>query len=48
MAVSEDNQQVSITLPRKLVKQIEAEAKKENRSRSQQIAKIIIDHYNHK
>ena len=48
MAVSEENQQVYITLPRDLVEKIDKEAQKEMRSRSKQMAKIIIDHYKEK
>lgn len=49
MAVSDDKIQVSVTLPRDLVeKKIDIDAKKEMRSRSKEIAKIVIDYYNNK
>lgn len=38
----------SVLLPKEIVKKIEQEAKEEQRSRNNQIAKILIDHYNNK
>lgn len=48
MAIKRENLQVYVTLPKELVKEIDKDAKKEMRTRSKQIAKIIIDHYNKK
>lgn len=48
MALSEDNQQVCITLPKEIVEKIEQDAKKEMRSRSKQIAKVVIEQYENK
>lgn len=46
MAVSKDNIQISVVLPRDLVeKQIDKDAKKELRTRSKQVAKIVLDFY---
>ena len=46
LAIKDENMQVYITLPRELVEKIiDIEAKKEMRTRSKQIAKIIVDHY---
>jgi len=48
MAVKDDNIQVSVTLPKELVQEkVDPDAKKEMRSRSKQIAKIVLDHYNY-
>lgn len=46
--IKDDNQQVYTTLPKELVKKIDADAAENVRSRSKQIAKIIIDHYKKK
>lgn len=48
MAVKEENQLVSIILPKDLVAQLDKDAKKEERSRSKEIAKIIKDYYRNK
>lgn len=48
MALSEDNQQVCITLPKDIVEKIEKDAKRDMRSRSKQIAKVVIEQYEHK
>ncbi len=48
MAIKRENLQVYVTLPKELVKEIDKDAKKEMRTRSKQIAKIIIDYYNKK
>ena len=48
MPIKDDNLQVYVTLPKELVKQIDKDAKKEMRTRSKQLAKIIIDHYDKK
>lgn len=46
MAVSEENQQVYLVLPKEIVEKIDKEAREEMRSRSKQMAKIILDYYN--
>ena len=47
MAISKDNIQISVVLPRELVEScLDIEAEKELRTRSKQVAKIVIDYYN--
>jgi metal-responsive CopG/Arc/MetJ family transcriptional regulator len=46
--IGEDNQQISVTLPKYIVELLEKDAKKEVRKRSQQAAKIIMDYYESK
>lgn len=49
MAVSKDNIQISVTLPKDLViESLDVDAKKEFRSRSKQVAKIVMDYYEKK
>ena len=49
MAISKDNIQISVVLPRNLVENhLDIEAKQELRTRSKQIAKIITDYYSNK
>jgi metal-responsive CopG/Arc/MetJ family transcriptional regulator len=46
MALKEDNISVSVALPRDFVENtLDPDIKKEQRSRSKQIAKIVIDYY---
>jgi metal-responsive CopG/Arc/MetJ family transcriptional regulator len=46
MALKEDNISVSVSLPREFVEKVlDPDIKKEQRSRSKQIAKIVIDYY---
>lgn len=46
MALKDENVQISVTLPRKVVEEfLDKDAKKELRTRSKQAAKIILDHY---
>lgn len=45
MAVKKDNVQVSVTLSKELVAKIDNDANEQMRTRSKQIAKIIVDHY---
>jgi hypothetical protein len=48
MAIAAENIQISVVLPRDLVEgKIDKDAKKELRTRSRQVAKIILDHYNY-
>lgn len=48
MAISKDNIQISVVLPRDLVEdKLDKDAKKELRTRSKQAAKLILDHYNY-
>lgn len=48
MAISKDNIQISVVLPRKLVEEkLDIDAKRELRTRSKQAAKIILDYYNY-
>lgn len=47
MAISNDNIQISVVLPKSLVEgKLDKDAKKELRTRSKQAAKIILDYYN--
>ncbi|AUO14779.1 ribbon-helix-helix domain-containing protein [Priestia megaterium] len=48
MAISKQNSQVYITLPKEVVDKVDKEAKREMRTRSKQLAKIILDYYNQK
>jgi metal-responsive CopG/Arc/MetJ family transcriptional regulator len=49
MALKEDNISVSVALPREFVENIlDVDIKKEQRSRSKQIAKIVMDYYEKK
>lgn len=48
MAISKDNQQVYTTLSTEIVKMLDSDAKKESRTRSKQIAKIVKDYYKNK
>lgn len=48
MALKDDKMQVYVTLPKDLVRVIDKDAEKEMRTRSKQLAKIIIDHYGNK
>ena len=43
--IKKENSQVYVTLPNELVQKIDNDAKKEMRTRSKQIAKIIKDYY---
>jgi hypothetical protein len=43
--IGEDKQQISVTLPKEIVKLLEIDAKREVRKRGQQAAKIIMDYY---
>lgn len=45
MAIKESNQQVYTTLPIEVVELIDKEARRQMRTRSKQIAKIITDYY---
>jgi len=46
MSISKDNIQVSVVLPRKIVEEcIDKDATSDFRTRSKQIAKIVIDYY---
>lgn len=46
MAISKDNIQISVILPRDLVEgKLNDDAKEELRTRSKQAAKIILDYY---
>lgn len=45
MPIKDDNLQVYVTLHKDLVKKIDEDSKKEMRTRSKQIAKIINDYY---
>lgn len=42
MAVAEDNTRVQVTMPKELRKELEEEAKKENRSLSNYIVHILL------
>lgn len=44
MAIRKENIQVTTVIPKELNKQIEEMAKKEYRTKSQQIAKILIEY----
>jgi metal-responsive CopG/Arc/MetJ family transcriptional regulator len=47
MALKDENVQISVTLPRKFVEDyLDKDAEKELRTRSKQVAKIIMDYYN--
>lgn len=48
MPVGKENSQVCITLPKEVVAKVDKEAKNEMRSRSKQIAKLVMDHYKEK
>jgi metal-responsive CopG/Arc/MetJ family transcriptional regulator len=49
MAIKEENMTVPVTLPREFVEKIlDPDLKKEQRSRSKQIAKIVMDYYESK
>lgn len=46
MALKEDMMSVPVTLPREFVEKVlDPDVKKEQRSRSKQIAKIVMDYY---
>lgn len=48
MAISKDNIQISVVLPRSLVEgKLDKDAKRELRTRSKQAAKIIMDFYSY-
>jgi metal-responsive CopG/Arc/MetJ family transcriptional regulator len=46
MAIKNENQQISVVLPKSIVKKLDILATYEIRTRSQQGAKIIIDYIN--
>ena len=48
LALKEENIQVYVTLPKELVAKIDKDATKEVRTRSKQIAKIVMDYYESK
>lgn len=48
MALKDENTQISVTLPKEIVKKIDSDATTELRTRSKQVAKIIMDHYSSK
>ena len=48
MAISKDNQQIAVILPKAIVDKIDKLAEEELRTRSQQAAKIIIDFFKEK
>lgn len=48
LALKEENTQVYVTLPKELVAKIDKDATKEMRTRSKQIAKIVMDYYESK
>ncbi|RAL22002.1 ribbon-helix-helix domain-containing protein [Thermoflavimicrobium daqui] len=43
MAVADENTRVQVTMPKTLRKELEKEAKQENRSLSNYIVKILLD-----
>jgi metal-responsive CopG/Arc/MetJ family transcriptional regulator len=45
MPVGENNQQITVVLPKLIVEKLDKLADKEVRTRSQQAAKIIIDYF---
>lgn len=48
MAISKENTQISVVLPKEIVDKLDQDAEEELRTRSKQAAKIIIDYYKDK
>jgi len=49
MAIKDENKSVPVTFPKKFIEEVlDPDIKKEQRSRSRQIAKIVMDYYESK